>query len=82
MSVDILGYAGMILIILSILIKDYKMFRYLNFSGALISAIYAGVKGDMIPVLMMNAIITIIDSYYIYLIFKKSKSNEVSVSSI
>lgn len=41
-----LGYLGMILIILSVLIKDYKMFRYLNFLGALISAVYASIYNE------------------------------------
>ena len=72
----IIGYLGMILVVISLLISDTKNFRILNLIGAFLSFIFALIKGGMIPIVIMNFAIVIIDIYYLLQILSLQKERK------
>lgn len=68
--VDIIGYVASLLILFSISVKNVKHFRWINFAGGFIFAIY-GALIDAYPILAVNGIIAIIDLYYLKKIYSK-----------
>ena len=76
MFTEIIGYLGMILVVISLLISDTKNFRILNLIGAFLSFAFALLKGGMIPIVIMNLAIVIIDIYYLIQILASEKINK------
>ena len=76
MFTEIIGYVGMILVGVSLLIKNTKNFRILNLIGAFLSFAFALLKGGMIPIVIMNLAIVIIDIYYLIQILASEKINK------
>ncbi len=76
MFTEIIGYLGMILVVISLLISDTKNFRILNLIGAFLSFIFALIKGGMIPIVIMNFAIVIIDIYYLLQILSLQKERK------
>ena len=73
MFTEIIGYLGMILVVVSLLISDAKKFRIINLIGAFLSFVFALIKGGMAPILIMNLAIVIIDIYYLLKIINSEK---------
>lgn len=76
MFTEIIGYLGMILVVISLLISNTKNFRILNLIGAFLSFIFALIKGGMIPIVIMNFAIVIIDIYYLLQILSLQKERK------
>ncbi len=76
MFTEIIGYVGMILVVVSLLINNTKNFRILNLIGAFLSFAFALLKGGMIPIVIMNLAIVIIDIYYLIQILSSEKTNK------
>ena len=76
MFTEIIGYVGMILVVVSLLISNTKNFRILNLIGAFLSFSFAMLKGGMIPIVIMNLFIVIIDIYYLSQILTSEKRNK------
>lgn len=76
MFTEIIGYVGMILVVVSLLINNTKNFRILNLIGAFLSFVFALLKGGMIPIVIMNLAIVIIDIYYLIQILASEKINK------
>jgi len=60
------GYFGFIFVALSLSMKDIKWLRILNLIGAIIFVFYGTVKGGMWPVVVLNAYLTITNTYHLY----------------
>ena len=76
MFTEIIGYVGMILVVVSLLINNTKNLRILNLIGAFLSFAFALLKGGMIPIVIMNLAIVIIDIYYLIQILASEKINK------
>ena len=76
MFTEIIGDVGMILVVVSLLINNTKNFRILNLIGAFLSFAFALLKGGMIPIVIMNLAIVIIDIYYLIQILASEKTNK------
>ena len=69
---ELFGYLGTALVILSMLMTDLNKLRILNISGAIISMIYA-ICVDTMPVVVLNATLATIN--ITQLILKKINKN-------
>ena len=76
MFTEIIGYVGMILVVVSLLINNTKNFIILNLVVAFLSFAFALLKGGMIPIVIMNLAIVIIDIYYLIQILASEKTNK------
>ena len=73
---EIFGYFGTALVLISFLMRDIKWLRIFNMAGGLISLIYAIVVNTM-PVVVLNAsLITINAVQLARLLIKERKENE------
>lgn len=70
---EIIGYAGSLLVAVSLSMKNIVKLRWLNLAGAATFSIY-GLLIDAYPVLVVNLYITIIDIYYIVQMYSKKDS--------
>ena len=70
---EIFGYIGTALVIVSMMMKSIVKLRIFNISGAVISAIYAVICRTW-PVVVLNVVLTIINSYHLVSDFFKKKS--------
>ena len=61
---EIFGYIGTALIILSMMMKSINKLRLLNISGSVISVIYA-VFSDTWPTVLLNACLIAINTYHL-----------------
>lgn len=66
--VEIFGYAGSVLVALSLMMSSVVKLRIINFAGAFIFSAYGFIIGAL-PVGILNGFITLVDLYYIYEIF-------------
>ena len=76
MLTEIIGYIGMILVVISLLISDAKKFRFLNLVGAFLSMVFSLLKGGILPLFIMNFAIVAIDIYYLLKIIIFQKNNK------
>ena len=76
MFTEIIGYVGMILVVVSLLINNTKNFIILNLVVAFLSFAFALLKDGMIPIVIMNLAIVIIDIYYLIQILASEKTNK------
>jgi len=67
---EIVGYAGSVLIALSLMMKNIVRLRKVNLFGASTFAIY-GLLVDAYPVLVLNSFIALVDIYYLVDIYRK-----------
>ena len=70
---EIFGYIGTALIILSMTMKSLVKLRIFNISGAVISVIYSIIVKAW-PVVLLNAALTVINSYHLISDFVKEKA--------
>lgn len=64
MFYEILGYVASVVVLISILVSNVKMFRWINLIGAATFSIYGFLIGA-VPVGVMNGAIALIDVYYL-----------------
>ena len=62
---EIIGWTGSALVVISLIVPSIRRFRTLNFAGSLIATVYNVVFGIW-PYAAMNAVIAIIDAYWLY----------------
>ena len=60
-ALELFGYFGTALVLLSFLMRDIKWLRLINMSGGLVSLIYAVLTNTM-PVVVLNASLIIINA--------------------
>lgn len=73
---DIIGYIGMLFIVISLLMTDIKKLRIFNTIGVIITIIWCflvGINGVR-PVLILNASLFVINSYHLYKTFFSKKA--------
>jgi len=63
---DYIGYIGFLFVALSLSMKDIKWLRILNLIGAIIFVFYGLYKGDMMPIVILNAYLVIMNVYHLY----------------
>ena len=63
--VELVGYAGSVLVAVSLMMKNIYYLRRINLIGASTFAIY-GLLVGAIPVFVLNSFITLVDIYYIW----------------
>ncbi len=63
---EIVGYVGFIMVALSLSMKEIKWLRIFNLIGAIIFVIYGTIKGGMLPVVVLNAYLTITNLYHLF----------------
>ena len=75
---EIFGYIGSALIILSMMMKSMVKLRIFNISGAVISAIYSIIYSAW-PVVVLNVVLVGVNSYHLIREFtsKKEASKEI-----
>ncbi len=61
---EIVGWAGSVLVVVSLMVPSVRRFRVLNLAGSLIATVYNVVFGIW-PYAAMNAVIAIIDIYWL-----------------
>ena len=72
MTLEIIGYAGSVLVGLSLTMSNIKKLRWINLFGALIFAVY-GVLIEAWPVLFLNGFIVLTDIWHLYKMSRKSE---------
>ncbi len=70
-TVDLIGYLGSGLLLLSMMMKNIRTLRWVNILGCSVFIIYA-ILLNAIPILITNAAILIVNVYYLF--FKKVDS--------
>ena len=73
---EYIGYAGSILVDLSLMMKNILRLRVINLAGAAIFSLYGLLIGAL-PVFFMNGFIAFIDLYYLLEMFKKNEKFEI-----
>ncbi|MBQ8689732.1 MAG: hypothetical protein IJ515_05155 [Clostridia bacterium] len=75
---EIFGYIGTGLILLSMMMTSVKRLRYFNMAGSVISAIYAALMNTW-PLVLLNASLVVI--HIVKLASEKSSKKEADVSN-
>ena len=70
---EIFGYIGTALVIISMMMKSINKLRIFNISGALISMIYS-IFVSAWPIVVMNGCLICINTYQLILALKTSRS--------
>lgn len=78
--IEILGYLGMALVVLSFTMKNIVLLRVINISGALLSGIY-GYITKTYPTGILNTILFIINSYYLIRYYLDRKNIKIKNKS-
>ncbi len=68
--IEIIGYAGTVLIAISLSMKNIVKLRWINLLGASTFALY-GLITNTIPVFVLNSYISLVDIYYLVILYKK-----------
>jgi uncharacterized protein with PQ loop repeat len=64
--VEWVGYAAMVTLMVSFLMKDIKNLRYINTVGCILFVVY-GFMLDSYPVIITNAFISLVNLYYLFI---------------
>lgn len=78
--IDILGYIGMLFVLISFLMKDVKWIRIVNMVGGTLSCAY-GIITKTIPTACLNAALIVINLIYLIIIFRKEKKSRQEKSN-
>ena len=76
MFIEIFGYIGTILVVVSMLMSSMVKLRIVSTVGSTVSGIYAMISGAL-PLVLMNVVIVIINVYNLIKISKEKKENDV-----
>lgn len=77
---EIFGYLGTGLVLLSFLMQDIKWLRVVNMVGGFISLLYAIYAGTM-PVVVLNGSLILINGVQLMRILRKERKNAKAVNS-
>ncbi|MBE6039429.1 MAG: YgjV family protein [Clostridiales bacterium] len=80
MIIEIIGYIGSALVVVSMLMSSILRLRIINTFGSIISCCYALIVGAM-PLALMNACLIIINLYNLYKLTKSKKPYDMAVCS-
>ena len=72
-ALEIFGYVGSILVVVSMMMTSLKYLRILNISGSVISTTYSIIVGAW-PIVVMNISIMAINFYHL---FRKAKARKI-----
>lgn len=75
MFIEIFGYTGSILVVISMLMSSVVKLRLINTIGSVISGTYAVIRGAF-PLVLMNACLIIINVYNLYKLLKTDKESK------
>ncbi len=75
-ALEIFGYLGTGLVIVSFFMKDIKWLRAINMGGGIISLIYALCVNTM-PVVVLNSVLIAINGYQLFRIVADEKKAKV-----
>lgn len=76
---EVVGYCATTLCIVSLMMSDIKKLRWLNLIASGIFAVYSVIKATY-PVALTNALIVIIDIYYLVKIYKEEASADKKIA--
>lgn len=62
--IEILGYVGMVIVLISFLLTDMKWLRIVNMTGGTISLVY-GILTNTLPTALLNASLVAINGFYL-----------------
>ena len=74
-TLEIFGYAGMVLVLLSMMMTSLKWLRVINMTGAVICAIY-GILTNTWPTAWLNISLLIIQIVQLIRIYRNEKKEE------
>ena len=78
---EILGYLGMAIVLVSFLLTDVKWLRIVNMTGGLLCLIY-GIMTNTLPTALLNASLVTINGFYlIRTLINEKKSKSVNNTS-
>ena len=77
---EIFGYFGTGLVLLSFLMQDIKWLRVVNMAGGFISLLYAIYMGTM-PVVVLNGSLILINGVQLMRILRKEREKKKAVNS-
>ena len=77
---EIFGYIGTAIVLLSFFMTDMKLMRIINMTGGTISLIYAFLNNSM-PVVVLNASIISINAVQLVRQYIKAKNEKAEVNS-
>lgn len=80
LALEIFGYIGTGLVLISFIMKDIKWLRAVNMSGGLISLIYA-ICTNAMPVVVLNASLIVINGIQLARILLNEKKQKKAVVS-
>ena len=72
MLIEIYGYIGSALVVISMLMSSVIKLRIINMIGSIISGSYALMIGSF-PLALMNICLIVINAYNLYKLFKEKK---------
>jgi hypothetical protein len=76
MLLEIIGWVGSALVVVSLMQARVLRFRWMNFAGSVIAAAYNAVVGIW-PFAVMNAVIAVIDAYWLWRLTRERHDAEV-----
>ena len=79
MLVELIGYLGSLLVIISMLMASVVKLRLINTAGSVVSIVYAAIIGTY-PVVIMNIALLIINIYNLFKLFKPEKHFDLIAS--
>lgn len=66
-SVEIIGYAASLFVVMSFMVKNIKHIRIINLIGCIFFVIYGIMLGMLWPIIIPNAVICLVQVYYLFL---------------
>ncbi|MDO5724524.1 MAG: YgjV family protein [Flaviflexus sp.] len=78
---EIFGWVGSILVVLSLMLPNQIKFRFWNFVGSFIATTYNILLGIW-PFAMMNGAIVLIDLYWLYRLKKEAKDSRATIEAL
>lgn len=72
---EIIGWAGSILVVVSLMIPSVRKFRILNLTGSLIATIYNAYFGIW-PYMVMNGAIVLINVYWLWRLYRHDREGQ------
>ena len=76
MFIEIFGYIGTILVVVSMLMSSMVKLRIVSTVGSTVSGIYAMISGAL-PLVLMNGVIVIINIYNLIKLSKTKQENDL-----
>lgn len=78
---EVFGWAGSILVVVSLMIPSVRRFRILNLTGSLIATIY-NMYFEIWPYAVMNGAIVLINIYWLYRLSREGKTADRGYSTV